>query len=490
MNRYSLSWSVVVFILLTVGTLLSGQTTLADGDTYMHIGIGNWILANKSVPAVDVFSHTLTGQPWAAHEWLAEVVLALVYRLAGWTGLVLLTGLSAALTLVLMLKFMFKRMLPLYALGFMALTYLAMHTHLLARPHVLTWPLMVLWMGGLLDALEQRRLPTWGLIPVMVLWANLHGGFILGFAVAIPVLYEVIFSAQPSEQLALLWRWCRFLAVAALACCIHPAGWGAFAFLSHLMGNEYLNHVVEWQSTNLDQFGSLSIWIYALLGLGLSGMLRLPTIRLLFVLGLLYQAFGHVRYLSIFGMLVPLIVARPFGKSYQEWSQKVSAARLPGASNANSLDLFFEKMARPAGPVVLGVAVVIIFGASLICIKQDLNEPVSSTVPVAAINKALSMGLQGHVFNQDAEGGYLILRGIPVYTDGRADLYGADFMRQQQELLGMTDLNAIQTRLDQANIEWVLMPVSAHLVQELAQMPRWKKIYEDRFVCIFKRVIL
>lgn len=489
-NRFIPSWPLIVFVVVTISTLFSGQRSLADGDTYMHIGIGNWILAHGSVPSIDVFSYTMAGQPWAAHEWLAEVVLALAYRFGSWTGLVLMAGLSLALAMALMLKFMLKRMTPLYALGFLALSYLAMETHLVARPHVLTWPLIVLWMCGLLEAVENRRLPHWGLILVLALWANLHGGFILGFAVAAPMIYEAIFSAQPTEQLGLLLRWCRFLVIAALACCVHPAGWGAFTFLSHLMSNDYLNHISEWESTNLQEFYSLAIWIYVLLGLGLSGMLRLPIIRVFFILGLLCEAFAHVRYLAIFGTLVPLIVARPFGKSYKAWGQTGAKIAIPGTRNADSLDLLFEKMAHPAGLEVWVAAVVIIFSASLICIKKNLNEPVSSTVPIAAVDKALSMGLQGHVFNQDAEGGYLIQRGIPVYTDGRADLYGADFMRRQQELLAMSDLNAIQTRLDQADIEWVLIPISAHLTHELAQMPSWQKIYEDRFVCIFRRVIL
>jgi hypothetical protein len=490
LNRFLPSWSVIVFVLVTLIILFSGHSTLEDGDTYMHIGVGNWILSHGTVPKVDVFSYTKAGQPWAAHEWLAEVMMALVYRYASWTGLVLMAGVSAGLTLILMLNFLLKRMTPLYALVLLALAYFAMETHLSARPHVLAWPLMVFWMRGLLDAVEQRRLPHWSLIPVMVLWANLHGGFILGFAVAVPVVYEAIFAAQPAAQLGLLLRWFRFLAIAALACCIHPAGWGAFTFLHHLMGNDYLTHIDEWHSTNLDHFGSLSLWIYVLLGFGLSGMLRLPVIRLLFVLGLLYQAIAHVRYLSIFGMLVPLILALPFEESYQKWRRVKDQNVKPDAMNANALDFIFERLAQPAGYVPWIGAWIIIFFVSLICINRNLNEPASDVVPRVAVDKILSTNSTGHIFNEDYMGGYLIMRGIPVYTDGRADLYGADFMRSLAELLGATDVNFIATRLNETNVGTLLMSNSSNLIQRVAKLPGWQKIYEDRFVCVYLRDML
>ena len=59
---------------------------LNDGDTWSHVGTGEWILDHRAVPHVDPFSFTRTGEPWVAHEWLAEVAFALVYRAAGWAG--------------------------------------------------------------------------------------------------------------------------------------------------------------------------------------------------------------------------------------------------------------------------------------------------------------------------------------------------------------------------------------------------------------------
>ena len=68
---------------------------LNDGDTWSHLATGEWILAHGAIPRVDPFSFSFAGQPWTAHEWLAELVMALAFRAAGWSGVALLTGAAA-----------------------------------------------------------------------------------------------------------------------------------------------------------------------------------------------------------------------------------------------------------------------------------------------------------------------------------------------------------------------------------------------------------
>jgi hypothetical protein len=65
---------------------------LGDGDTWSHLATGEWILAHGAAPRADPFSHSMPGAPWTAHEWLAEILMTLAFRLAGWSGAVLLTG--------------------------------------------------------------------------------------------------------------------------------------------------------------------------------------------------------------------------------------------------------------------------------------------------------------------------------------------------------------------------------------------------------------
>src|ERR1700761_3099599 len=66
---------------------------LGDGDTYLHIAVGDWILQHRAIPHTDPFSYTFAGSPWIAHEWLSELIMAVVYNAGSWDGLVIFFGL-------------------------------------------------------------------------------------------------------------------------------------------------------------------------------------------------------------------------------------------------------------------------------------------------------------------------------------------------------------------------------------------------------------
>jgi hypothetical protein len=70
---------------------------LGDGDSWSHVATGEWITAHGAAPRADPFSHSMAGAPWTAHEWLSEVLMALAFRVGGWSGVVLMTGAAAAL---------------------------------------------------------------------------------------------------------------------------------------------------------------------------------------------------------------------------------------------------------------------------------------------------------------------------------------------------------------------------------------------------------
>lgn len=72
---------------------------LNDGDSFWHLAVGDWIIAHRAVPHTDPFSYTFAGAPWVSHEWLSEVLMAASFRAAGWSGVVVLTALAAALAL-------------------------------------------------------------------------------------------------------------------------------------------------------------------------------------------------------------------------------------------------------------------------------------------------------------------------------------------------------------------------------------------------------
>src|SRR3954451_9077167 len=72
--------------------VLAGNRLLIDPDTLWQITVGQWIIDHRAVPTVDVYSFTVRGQPWISTQWLAQVLFAESFALAGWAGPVVLSA--------------------------------------------------------------------------------------------------------------------------------------------------------------------------------------------------------------------------------------------------------------------------------------------------------------------------------------------------------------------------------------------------------------
>jgi len=95
---------LVVFLVLTFSP--AGKNMLADADTGYHIRAGDYILETRTVPKHDIFSYHSPPLPWTAHEWLSEVVMAVLHRISGLTGVVIFFSLLISLTYALLFRYM------------------------------------------------------------------------------------------------------------------------------------------------------------------------------------------------------------------------------------------------------------------------------------------------------------------------------------------------------------------------------------------------
>jgi len=150
---------------------------LSDAGIGWHIRTGEWILQHLRVPHTDLFSNVPT-RVWVAWEWLFDVVIACIHGWSGLNGVLAFSAFLMALCFALLLRWTMERGASIVtALIFVALAVISSTVHALARPHLVTWLFTVVcWY--LLE--EKRRL--W-LIPALVLvWVNVHGGFLVAFA--------------------------------------------------------------------------------------------------------------------------------------------------------------------------------------------------------------------------------------------------------------------------------------------------------------------
>ena len=317
-DSYGVSWTLLVW-LAALCVLAFGNKILNDPDTYWHTAVGDWILQNGAIPRSDPFSHSLPGTPWTAHEWLSEVVFSVVHSLAGWDGLVVLTALTFAATLAGMTRFLLRqRIEAIYVLLIVALSGGMMASHLLARPHSLVAPLLALWLAVLVSARDRDASPPFWLLPVMSLWANLHGSFTLGLALAFALGLEAMLAGGRQGWASAARQWGIFLLLALLAALLTPLHWNGLLFTAHVMSlGKTLSMIGEWRSPDFQVFQVFEVWLLALLAAALSGRLRLPLVRLLIILGMTHLSLKHGRYIAVTAIVVPFLLAAPFARHWQ-----------------------------------------------------------------------------------------------------------------------------------------------------------------------------
>jgi hypothetical protein len=414
------------------------------------------------------------GAVWTAHEWLSDVILAAAHQMGGWTLVVAITALAFAVTIALMTRALLRSLEPIYALLFAVLAILMTAGHVLARPHMLAMPLMMLWTIELVRASESNRAPGLWLLPVMTVWANLHGGFTLGIALACAFALEALLTAAREQRMATARSWGIFLALSVASALVTPHGTQGILFTWQILfDHSYaLERVGEWRSPNFQTFQPMEFWLLGGLALVMYQGLRLPPLRLLLVLGLLHLALKHIRNVELVGLLAPLFVAAPFASQWHERQQ--SKQQLEGA------DRFFRHLAQPAGRGALVIALLMIVTVPLWSPRARALELPESVAPIGALKAVQQAGIKGPVFNSYASGGYLIYMGIPVFIDGRADMYGDAFMKKYVEALELRTPDGLEKLLAKYDIAWTLLEPESSAVALLDRLPQWRRLYADK----------
>jgi hypothetical protein len=456
-------WSGVGAYLLL---LINGSRLLNDSDTYWHVAVGRWILDHQTFPHVDIYSFTKAGEPWISTSWLAQVLYAETYQLAGWAGPVILAAASVAVTFALLVFILSRRVPPIYAASIVLVALALSASHLLARPHVLALPVMLAWVNGLVSASESRKAPSFWLLPLIALWANLHGGFILGLALVAPFACDALWNAERSQRQSLALRWVGFGICAVVACCVTPYGWQSILASRRILQlGELLHLISEWMPPDFGRFSVFEACVLALIGGALYCGMKLSPPRIALVLGLFHLANSHVRNIEIFALLLPLVVLTPLSSQFG-----LQATRI-------------EK----AFPAVLAAALAAILGLSTWAFAAENKlAPTAIQSPAAAVD-VLKDHNSKRVLNDLQFGGYLISREFPVFIDGRAELYGEQFGMAYYNALQLKNVDLFIGLLKSYDIDAVLLTPSTPAASLLDHLDGWQRAYGDETAVVYIR---
>jgi hypothetical protein len=341
--------------------------------------------------------------------------------------------------------------------------------HLLARPHVLALPLLVAWVGGLIASADRSRAPSFRLLPLMTLWANLHGGFVFGLVLIAPIALDAVLSAEPASRKSLVLRWAAFAVAALIASCCTPYGWNALLASQKILElGSALPLIVEWKPADFGSVGPFEICLLLGIGLALLRGIKLPPLRIALLLGLLHMALAQGRAAEILAMVAPLVLAAPL-------------ARQIGVVEASNPDA-----APPARGMLLAGVAVALLAATLVYTSLHRFEPHTRGSPVAAVAALKKLNL-ARVFNDYDFGGYLIANGVAPFIDGRTELYGEKFFVDHNAASGLMEPENLFRLLEQYRIEATLMRTQSAATKLLDHIDGWQKVYADDIATIHVR---
>ena len=447
---------------------------LGDGDTWSHVATGEWIVAHGAPPRADPFSHSMSGAPWTAHEWLSEILLALAFRLGGWSGVVLMTGTSAALAALIVGLSAARELRGAPLIATVAIGLSLLTANLLARPHVLALPIAAAWGAGLIAARDRGRAPPLGLALIMTAWANMHGGFIFGllliglFALEAigPFALEAVTEAPAGARFLAARAWAAFAFVALGAALINPYGVEALLLPFRLMSVENLSRISEWRPQDFSHVGTMELALLTLLGLALTRPFAMPPIRVALVVVLVAMALQHVRHEVLLGILGPMLLARPIAAAVR--------AERPGEE--------WRKIARIALPATVA-ATLAIGGVRLLMPIQPIDGPAA---PISALSAVPPELRQKPVLNDYAFGGFLIFEHVRPFIDARVELYG-DKMMSLYDKLRSGDHETVENALKRYDIAWTIFAPSDRIVAALDREPGWRRLYADATAVVHVR---
>jgi len=452
--------------LAACGLVLFAPAVLGDGDTFWQIAAGDWMLAHHVVLHADPFSLTASGRPWVPHEWLSELAMAAAFAAGGWGGLLLLFGAAAGAGFWLLARSLARWLDPTLALAFLLLAAASVMPGLLARPHMLAFPLLIAWTDGLLLARSRGRAPRWPLLLVLLLWANLHASFPLGVALSAALGLEAS-GAAGVERWRVAWRWAAFTLAAAAVCLATPGGVEGLFLPLRMLGMTALDHIEEWQGTDFSALPPAELVVLAALYLGLGRGVRLPPVRLLVLLALVHLAFVHRRDQLLLGVIGAMLGAEPVGRQI---GRGMPTCAVPQAN-----------WAPRAGCAAAALAALVALRLGVPVVPRD-----GPTAPVAALAHVPPGLREEPVLNDYAFGGYLIFSGVRPYVDSRADLYGDRFLAGYAALLG-GDRDRLAAMLDRYGVAWTILPPGSRLVPLLDAMPGWRRLYADGTAVVHAR---
>lgn len=466
-------------LVLVYGLVLLFSFHDADPDVWGRLAVGRLIAERGSVPTEDVFAYVPTKSPWVDHEWLSGVVFHAVWERWSGRGLILLrlaTGLAAWIAVYAAARVAGGA--P-FAVAFLGLSNLTLFTHG-ANGVVRAQAFSFLFFGLFLLLLERaRRGPghapsTLLLLPATALWANLHGGFVVG--VLVVAVYSFGAFVEGKRRFA---SWLALLAAACLASSLaNPYGFEYWRYLSEALTMPR-PEIVEWRPVDSSLFEDphLKSAALAVLLLLVLGRRASPSIaQRALVAGTLAATLLHIRFAPFLALAFPVGLA----------ANLESALAGPAA-------VFPKRLVPSLGPLAILVCLQLpLFLGLLVSWRVRDAELVmrvpEEKYPVAAVRRLSESGDSGRLavsFNWGEYALYHLYPRFSVSIDGRYEtVYPAPVVRANFDFqLGRPGREVLFERYP---ADFALYARRTPAAQWLEASPDWTRVAADELAVLYR----
>lgn len=437
-----------------------------DIDYYWHYKAGEYMVQHSKILTTDVFSWSLYQFPWISHEWLFEVFLYTLSMIFGKFHLfvyVFFTTLFLLFFLFLPQRKEYLKNIP-FAL-FWTIFFALIFTSLSGRPQLLSFLFLAFSVWIIYYYFYHPDSKRIYFLPILSLfWANVHGGssnlpYLLCFLAIFCGLFSFSFSKMEAIQLSKK-QIITYFVVAVLcmiAVCINPHGFTMFVYPYQNMGDHLmLSTITEWQPSNLNIISHYIYFFFALMTflVMLFSKKKIRFFDFVFYLFFLYLGLKSIRFWFF---------------SYIVWS----------------LFIFYYVPRRKLDSYSCLLIVVVSVLFLLVFLRGFSYSDILSNKTLS--DKAISVLREERpkrLFNYYDYGAYLIYQDIPVFVDGRADLYSKYTYEDYQDISRLH--YQFPELISKYQFDYFIVPKESGLASYLKSTPDYSLIYQDKKCSIFK----
>ncbi len=495
---------------------LAGLHTVSETDLGWQMAAGRYIVQHHQIPSTTLFTYTVPNSTWI-YPPFSGVLFYLLYLLGGYAALSWLSAFACAATVALMV---WGGGRVAAALAILAVPAIAFRT--MPRADLFTTVLFAAVLVLLARYYEGQQVRLWPLPVLMLLWVNMHHGFVAGLALMGAYVFsevcDLVFANRRAAAFARLRKAVPWLFASAAATLINPWGFGIYRALSrqNKVTQPLTNFIGEWSPVHFNSLAlrqafsprdpaSADWWMLALGAIAILVCLwKLRPGPAILLSALLYESIAHVRFQAVFAVLVVVLG----GSLLPALAELFSARQAPATQSRESPPAQFIN----TSPRALALIVVILFALlagvrsyDIVSNRYDIESgqlyffgPGESWwFPERAMNVLEREHLPANLFHPYDMGGFLTFRvgdKYPDFADGRfIPFAGAVFFEQKELSSAEPDSAAWQKAADRWNINTIVFSLSRYAglgsfpLDAYCHSTTWKPVYLDDVSILFVR---